>query len=71
MQETLGLTGIQKAVKAAGGIRPLAKLLGINKDVVRKSQNRGWLTPKHCVAASQATGVPLHELNPVCYVKAA
>jgi DNA-binding transcriptional regulator YdaS (Cro superfamily) len=58
------LTGIEKAIKKAKGIRPLANLVGINKDVVRKSKNRGWLTPEHCPAVSDATGVPLHELNP-------
>jgi DNA-binding transcriptional regulator YdaS (Cro superfamily) len=65
------VTGIQKAVNSAGGIRPLANLIGVNKDVIRKSLNRGWLTPKHCYAVCEATGVPLHELNPDVFRQAA
>jgi DNA-binding transcriptional regulator YdaS (Cro superfamily) len=67
MKKKPRLSGIKKAIQIAGGIRPLATLIGANKDVIRKSDNRGWLTPKHCPAVSEATGVPLHELNPEVY----
>jgi DNA-binding transcriptional regulator YdaS (Cro superfamily) len=64
MSKKTPVRGIKKAIEVAGGIRPLANLIGVNKDVIRKSANRGWLTPKHCQPVSNATGVPLHELNP-------
>lgn len=69
MSKTTRVAGIKKAIQVAGGIRPLANLIGINKDTIRKSQNRGWLTPKHCLAVHKVTGVPLHELNPEVYQK--
>jgi hypothetical protein len=63
--------GIQKAIDIAGGIRPLERLSGINKNVIWRMSKAGMAIPKHCQTLHRLTGVPLHELNPEIYPKAA
>ena len=60
-------TGIEKAVEFAGGIRPLGRLANINKSQIDKFYRRGWVAPERCIAIHDATGIPLHQLNPKIY----
>jgi hypothetical protein len=64
-------SGIQKAIEFAGGIRALERLSGINKNVICRMSTTGVAIPKHCQKLHKLTGVPLHELNPQIYSKAA
>jgi DNA-binding transcriptional regulator YdaS (Cro superfamily) len=63
-------TGIEKAVEIAG-LRPLGRQCGISVSVIQRMKERGIVLPHHCLPIHKATGVPLHELNPLIYPKAA
>jgi DNA-binding transcriptional regulator YdaS (Cro superfamily) len=64
-------TGIQKAVEVAGGVRPLATLTGISKSFIWDMLQRGVAAPERCYQIHEKTEVPLHELNPKVFRKAA
>jgi DNA-binding transcriptional regulator YdaS (Cro superfamily) len=62
------MSGIQAAIKKAGGIQQLAKLIGISYQAVHK-----WTKPKVMVPAERvlqierATGVSRHQLRSDLY----
>jgi DNA-binding transcriptional regulator YdaS (Cro superfamily) len=56
--------GIQKAIRAAGGVNALARLLGIEPSAVVRWRD----IPAHrIIQIEQATGVPREELRPDLY----
>ena len=71
MNQKAVIKGIQKAIEAAGGLRPLGRLVGVDKDVVLNMKKRGVVLPQHCRKIHEATGVALHELNPEIYPRPA
>lgn len=61
-------TGLDKAIEAAGGVRALARGLGISQPAIS-----GWkrIPSDRVVAVENATGVPRAQLRPDLYDKAA
>lgn len=57
-------TGIQKAVELAGGIRPLARLVGLSKSYVHKMVKTGVVPAEQVGHFARITSIPAHELNP-------
>jgi len=57
-------TGIQKAVKQAGGIRPLARLVGLSKSYVHKMVKNGTVPAEQVAHFMRITNIPAYELNP-------
>jgi DNA-binding transcriptional regulator YdaS (Cro superfamily) len=58
--------GLAKAIKAAGGLRALARQLGISHPAIMH-----WteVPAHHLIAIEQATGIPREELRPDLYRK--
>lgn len=62
------MTGIEKAIKAAGGMAALAHMLGLKPNQIWMWANgRARVPGHHCPAISRATGVPPGELRPDIY----
>lgn len=56
--------GLQAAIKAAGGIKPLARALGMSHPALIKWRR----VPSHrIVQVEQATGIPREQLRPDLY----
>ncbi len=62
------MTGIEKAIKAAGGQCALARLLGLRQSHIWNWLRReGRIPPKRILAVERVTGVSRHELDPSLY----
>lgn len=60
---------LKKAVKQAGGVVALAKLLGLHRQAIHQWSLPGRRIPAdHIVAIERLTGVPRQELRPDLYV---
>jgi len=57
-------TPVYKARLLAGGIKPLAELIGRTERQTIKYQHTGEFPPALCVKVHEALGIPLHELRP-------
>ncbi len=61
------MAGIQSAIDQAGGIKQLAKQLGITSEAVRK-WTAGWRVPaERVLEIERLTGVSRHDLRPDIY----
>jgi len=58
-------TGLDKAIKQAGSIRALGRMLGITHAAIR--QWNGEIPAKHLINIERLTGVPREELRPDLY----
>lgn len=59
-------TGLAKAIKAAGGVRPLARKIGVSPAAIRQWEGRiplNWV-----LTIEEATEVPRHRLRPDLFV---
>ena len=56
--------GLQRAIKAAGGLTKLAAAIGRPKQTVWMWANRRRAPAKDCPKIEAATGVPCEELRP-------
>ena len=59
--------GLEAAIKAAGGMRPLARLLGINYQSIQQWIKDGRVPAERIVQIEIATGVPREKLRPDLY----
>jgi DNA-binding transcriptional regulator YdaS (Cro superfamily) len=59
-----GDLGVERAIKAAGSMRKLAKLLGIRQQSVCKWKK---IPAHHILEIERLTGVPREELRPDLY----
>jgi DNA-binding transcriptional regulator YdaS (Cro superfamily) len=57
-------TGIELAVEAAGGQRPLAAATKIAKSHIHRMFHSGVVPPSSCKKIEAATGIPKSKLNP-------
>ncbi len=55
---------LREAVAAAGGLRPLARKLGITAQAIHKWEH---CPPRRVIAVESATGVPREQLRPDLY----
>lgn len=56
------MTGISKAVEAAGGVRLLAEKLGVTRQAVFKWHQRGWVPLARALEIERVYGVPRQQL---------
>jgi len=58
-------SGLERAINRAGGVRALARLLGINASAVSR-----WtqVPPRQILSIERLTGVPREELRPDLYL---
>ena len=57
-------SGIQLAIEAAGGLRPLARMLGMNHATISKWRQ---IPANHILEIERLTGVPREKLRPELY----
>lgn len=57
MLEQQQMTGIDKAVAAAGGARQLAQQLGVTRQAVQKWQQCGWVPTSRALEIEQLHGM--------------
>ncbi|WP_325168049.1 transcriptional regulator [Pseudomonas haemolytica] len=57
---------VEKAIRAAGSARALAKIQGVSAMAVSHWKIRG-IPARHVISIEKATGVPRHELRPDIY----
>lgn len=58
---------ISEVITAGGGVKALGAKLGIAHTSVIGWRQAGRIPAERCLAVSQATGIPLHELRPDIY----
>lgn len=56
------MTGIERAIKAAGGQQGLASVCGVTQPAVAKWVRWGHAPQRRVAEISKATGVPVHDL---------
>jgi len=56
------LSGIEKAIEAAGGPAALARKLGVTHQFVYQCRKRGWVPPVRAVEIEALYGIPRREL---------
>jgi DNA-binding transcriptional regulator YdaS (Cro superfamily) len=59
------MTGLEKAIEVAGGIRALGRMLGISHSAIR--QWEGEIPAKRIIDIETLTGIPREELRPDLY----
>ncbi len=57
-------TGIQRAIKAAGGQSELARQIGVTYQAVQRWARTGHIPYKRCMAIKKKTGIKLSVLRP-------
>jgi DNA-binding transcriptional regulator YdaS (Cro superfamily) len=67
MNETLVISALSRAVKAAGGQAKLAEALGIYQSAVAKWVANKRVPAERVLAVEKITGVSRHELRPDIY----
>lgn len=55
-------TPVYKAVEAAGGVSPLARLLGVSRQVVYTWLRRGWVPTKRAFEIESRLNIPRGDL---------
>lgn len=58
---------IQPAIQSAGGIKALARQLGVRYQAIQQWMKRGRPPAERCLAIEKATGVSRHDLRPDVY----
>jgi len=61
------MTPLNEAIAAAGGMKNLAKALGISYQAVQKWRVRGVPPAQRCLKIEKLTGVSRHNLRPDIY----
>lgn len=56
------MTGIDRAIEAAGGVLPLAKLLKVSHQVVYHWQKRGWVPAERALQIEARFKIPRAKL---------
>ena len=58
---------VDLAIGAAGGIRPLARLIGISAPSIWEWRKRGRIPAERVLDVERETGVSRHDLSPKLY----
>ena len=61
------MNGIEKAIKFAGGMKPLAQAVGVSYEAVRQWRHLGFVPQSSTFDVEDFTGVSCFELNPNVY----
>ncbi|WP_405470618.1 Cro/CI family transcriptional regulator [Morganella morganii] len=56
------MNGLDTAIKKAGGVPALAKLLKISDQAVRQWEQKGYIPPARYKEINQLLGIPFEEL---------
>ena len=67
MHKTRKTTPVQEVIQAAGGIRPLSRLLGISAPSVWEWRQRNQIPAARVLKLERLTGVSRHVLRPDLY----
>lgn len=61
-QYSLKQTGVEEAIRAAGGQKQLARILGVTQQFISHCLARGYVPPARAVAIEKELGIPRKRL---------